>query len=158
MTVVGVKTTTRMTMRRMWWRVMRSSMEFAILDMPPHTSIKILVCSPLSIMDQEVYYHIAKDTNVQYVLLLHIMVAILNAHHCLHALVGRWWKNIDTGIADAVAAAHVKMQHGKRWWTNYYCSWGGSRHMGTWLCSMQKTSLCSSAAGIAFIHAIFGIV
>jgi hypothetical protein len=43
-----------------------------------------------------------------------MMVTILNAHHHLHAFVGRWQENIDTSIDDAVAAAHVKMQHGKK--------------------------------------------
>jgi hypothetical protein len=65
-------------------------------------------------MDQEVYYNIAKDAMVQCVLLLHMMVTILNAHHCCHAFVGRWQDNIDTGNADTVAAAHVKIQERKK--------------------------------------------
>jgi hypothetical protein len=47
-------------------------------------------------------------------LLLHMMVTILNAYHGLHAFIGKWQENIDTGIADAVAAAHVKIQEGKK--------------------------------------------
>jgi hypothetical protein len=70
--------------------------------------------SPIQIMDQEVYYNIAKDTIVLCVLVLHMMVTIFNAHHCLHAFVGRWQENIDTGIEDAVAAVHVKMHQGKK--------------------------------------------
>jgi hypothetical protein len=43
-----------------------------------------------------------------------MMVTILNAHHCLHAFVGRWQETIGTGIADAVAAMHVIIQEGKK--------------------------------------------
>jgi hypothetical protein len=65
-------------------------------------------------MDQEVYYNIAKDTMVQCVLLLQMMVTILNAHHFLLAFVVRWQETIDTGIVDAVAAVHVKVQEGTK--------------------------------------------
>jgi hypothetical protein len=65
-------------------------------------------------MGQVVYYNITEDTTVQCVLLQQMIVTILNGHHCLHVFVGRWQETIDTGIADVVAAAHVKIQKGKK--------------------------------------------
>ena len=69
--------------------------------------------SPVQMMDQEVYYHIAEDAMVHSVLLLSVIVMVRNAHHRLHSLVRRWQRSADVGIANAVAAAHVKMQQWK---------------------------------------------
>jgi hypothetical protein len=69
--------------------------------------------SPVQMMDQELFYHIAEDAMLQSVLLLSIIVMVRNAHHRLRSLVRRWQRSADVGIANAVAAAHVKMQQWK---------------------------------------------
>ena len=67
--------------------------------------------SPLQLMDRELHYQIAEDIMVQCVLLLQMMIIIRNAHNRLRTLVGTWQRNVETNMADAVAAAQAKIRH-----------------------------------------------
>ena len=66
--------------------------------------------SPAQIMEQEVYYQTAEDAIMEYVLLAHLIVLVLDVYNHYCAMVDRWQRFGDA-MADAVVAVQAKMQH-----------------------------------------------